>query len=69
MMMEHFGNEFTTIFYLIDVANSGKLMIRVVIEDTALFAWLVCWVYWEEVECKIQLELMDMTLLGILQCR
>ena len=32
--MEHFGNEFTTMFYLIDVANSGTSMICVLSEDT-----------------------------------
>ena len=35
--MEHFGNEFTTIFYLIDAANSGKTLIRVLSEDTNMF--------------------------------
>jgi len=30
---EHFGNEFTAIFYLIDAATSGKSMIRVLSED------------------------------------
>ena len=31
--MEHFGNEITTIFYLTDAANSGKILIRVLNED------------------------------------
>ena len=47
--MEHFGNEF--IFYLIDVANSGKSMICIVTEDTDVFVLLVVWVYQEETEC------------------
>ena len=56
MTTEHFGNEFTTIFYLIDAANSGKIMIHVLTEDTDVFVLLVCWVYQEEMECKVQME-------------
>ena len=41
--MEHFGNEFTTLFYLIDAANSGKSMISILSEDTDVFVLLVCW--------------------------
>ena len=39
--MEHFGNEFTVIFYLIDAANSGKSMICVFSEYTDVFVLLV----------------------------
>ena len=35
--MEHFGNEFTTIFYIIDAANSGKSMVSAFSEDTDVF--------------------------------
>ena len=35
--MEHFGNEFITIFYLIDAANSAKTLICVLSEDTNMF--------------------------------
>ena len=55
--MEHFGNEFTTIFYLIDVANPGKNLIRVLSKVKDVFVLLVCSVYWEEMECKVQMEL------------
>ena len=68
-MMEHFGNEFTTFFYLIDVANCGKSMSHVLSEDTDMFGLLVWWVYWEEVECKVQNERWDMTMLGHSVCR
>ena len=68
-MMEHFGIEFTTIFCLIDVANSGKIMIRVLTEDTDVFVLLVCWMYREEMECKMQMERWDMTMLGNSVCR
>ena len=54
--MEHFGNEFTVIFYVIDAANSAKNMIRVLSEDTDVFVLLVWWVYREEMECKVQME-------------
>ena len=59
--MEHFGNEFTTIFYIIDAANSGKSMVSAFSEDTEVFVLLVCWVYREETECKVQMERWDMT--------
>jgi len=29
---------------------------------------LVCWVYWEEVKCKVQNEQWDMTMLGNSVC-
>ena len=64
MTMEHCGNEFTTIFYLIDVANSDKGTIRVLSEDTDVFVLLVCWVYREEMECKVQMERWDLAMLG-----
>ena len=67
-MMEHFGNEFTTIFYLIDAANSGKSMIHVLGEVTDMFVLTVCCVYWEETECKVQMERWDMTMLGHTVC-
>ena len=54
--MEHFRDEFTTIIYLTDAANSGKSMIRVLSEHTDMFVLLVCWVYREEMmECKVQM--------------
>ena len=37
--------EFTRIFYLINAANSGKTMIRVVSEDTDVFVLTGHWVY------------------------
>ena len=54
--MKHFGNEVTTIFYRIDEANSGQIMISVLTEDTDVFVLLVCWVYREDMECKMQME-------------
>ena len=65
--MEHFCNEFTTIFYLIDAANSGKSMMHVLSEDTDVFVLQVCWVYWE-MDCKVQMERWDMTILGHSVC-
>jgi len=38
--MDHFGYEFTMIFYLIDAAISGKSMMRVPSEDTNVFVLL-----------------------------
>ena len=42
--MEHFDNGFTTIFYLIEAANSSKIMIGVPTEDRDVFILLICWV-------------------------
>ena len=58
--MKHCGNEFTMIFYFIDAANSGNKMIRVLSDDTYVFVLLVCWVYREEMECKVHMEWWDM---------
>ena len=66
--MGDFSNEFTTISYLIDAANSGKSMIRVLSENTDVFVLLVRWVYGEEMECKVQMEQWDMTVLGHSVC-
>jgi len=66
--MEHFGNEFTTIVYLIDVTNFGKIMIRIITEDTDVVVLLVCCVYREEVECEMQMERWDMIMLGNSVC-
>ena len=52
VMMEHFGNDFTTIFHLTDAAKSGKNMIHVLRENTYRFFLLVCWVYREDIECR-----------------
>jgi len=38
---EHFGDEFTTIFYVIDAANSDKSFIRVLSNDTDVFVQVV----------------------------
>ena len=62
--MEHFSNEFTTTFYLVDAAHSCKIMIRVLTEDTYVFVLLVCWVYQEKMECKMQMVRWDMKILG-----
>ena len=66
--MEHFGNEFTLIFYLIDAAHSGKCMIRVLSEDTAVFILLIWWVYREDMECKVQMERWEMSVLSQRVC-
>ena len=66
--MEQFGNDFATIFYFIDAANSGKLMIRVLTEDTDVFVLLVCWMYQMDMDCKMQMERWHMTMLGHSVC-
>ena len=58
-MMEHFGNELTTAVYLIDAANSGKIILCVLSEDTDVFVLLVWWVHLGEMECKMQIARWD----------
>ena len=62
--MEHFGNEadITNIVYVIDTANTGgKNVISVPSDNTDVFVLLVCWVYREEMACKVQMERWDET--------
>ena len=56
--MEHFGNDFTKVFYLTDAANTGKSMIRVLSKDTCMVFLLVGRLYREE------MERWDMTMLA-----
>ena len=66
--MEHFDNELSMIFYLIDAATSGRSMIHVLHKDTHVFFVLVSWVCWEEMECKAHMERWDMTTMGLTLC-
>ena len=61
--MKHCGNEFTTIFYLIDAANSVQRMTRVLSEVTDVLVLLVCWVYQEDMECNVHMKRWDKTML------
>ena len=65
--MEHFGNEFTTIFCLIDEAISGKSMMSILSEDTDVCILLVWWVY-REMDCTVQMVRWVMALLGHRVC-
>ena len=64
--MEYGGNEFTITFYFIDAANSDKTMIRALSEE--VFVLLVCWVFREEMKCKMQVERWDMPMQGHSVC-
>ena len=64
MKMQHFGNVFTTIFYLIEAVNSGKSMIHLLSQDKDVFVLLECWLYREEMEGNVQIERGGMTMLG-----
>ena len=63
--MEHFGDEvdITTIF--IDAANHRTRVIHVLSDDTDTFVLLVYWLYWEEMECKVQMDWWDGTVLDV----
>ena len=42
----------------------ATIIIRVLTEEPDVFVLLVCWVYREEMESKMQMERWDMTMLG-----
>ena len=44
------------------IANSGNSTTHILSEDTDVFVLLVWWVYWEEMECKVQMKRWDMTM-------
>ncbi len=63
-----FGHEeadITMIYYVLEAAYDGKGMIRVLSDDTDVFIRLVYWVYREELQCKVQMEWWDATVLDI----
>ena len=57
--------DITMISYVIEAANSGKTVIRVLSDDTDVFVLLVYWVCRKELECKVQMERWDGTVLNI----
>ena len=56
MTTKHFGYEaapnITAIFYVIDAANSGNSLIRILSDDADVFMLLVCWVYTHILSCS-----------------
>ena len=64
-MFSHDEADITMISYVIEAANSGKTVIRVLSDDTDVFVLLVYWVCRKELECKVQMERWDGTVLNI----
>ena len=62
---DHDEADITMISYVLEAANSGKRIIRVLSDDTDVFVLLVYWVYRAELECKVQMERWDGTVLDI----
>ena len=61
----HDEADITMISYVLVAATSGKGVIRVLSDDTDVFVLLVYWVYWADLQCKVQMERWDGTVLDI----
>ena len=67
-MFHHGEADIAMISYVLRAANSGNSVVRVLCDDTDVFVLLVYWVYWmyrEKLECKVQMERWDGTVLDI----
>ena len=60
----HDEADITMISYVLQAANNGKDVIRVLSDDTDVFV-LVYWVYKAEMQCKVQMQRWDGTMLDI----
>ena len=64
-MFSHDEADITMISYVIEATNSSKTVIRVLSDDTDVFVLLVYWVCRKELECKVQMERWDGTVLNV----
>ena len=55
----------TMISYVLQAANHGRSVIRVLSDDTDVFVLLVYWVRQASLKCKVQMERWDGTVLDI----
>ena len=61
----HDEADVTMISYVLQAASQGQNVIRVLSDDTDVFVLLVYWVYQAELQCKVQMERWDGTVLDI----
>ena len=61
----HDEADVTMVSYVTQVANYGKNVIRVLSDDTDVFVLLVYWVYRAALQCKVQMERWNGTVLDI----
>lgn len=61
----HDEADVTMISYVLEAASSSQGVIRVLSDDTDVFVLLVYWVYQAELQCKVQMERWDGTVLDI----
>ena len=61
----HDEADVTMISYVLQAASCGQKVIRVLSDDTDVFVLLVYWVYQAKLQCKIQMERWDGTVLNI----
>ena len=62
----HDEADITMVSYILEAANSGKDVIHVLSDDTDVFILLVYWVYREGLQCMVQMEQWDGTVLDII---
>ena len=60
----HDEADITMVSYVLEAANFGKDVIRVLSDDTDVLILLVYWVYREGLQCKVQMERWDGTVLS-----
>ena len=61
----HDEADITMISYVLEAANCGKKVIRVLSDDTDVLVLLVYWVFRRQLACKVQMERWDGTVLDI----
>ena len=57
--------DFTMVSYVLLAASCGQSVIRVLSDDTDVFVPLVDWGYRAKLQCKVQMERWDSTVLNI----
>lgn len=61
----HDEADVTMVSYVLEAANCRKGVIRILSDDTDVFILLVYWVYRAELQCKVQMERWDGTVLDV----
>ncbi|KAK3098071.1 hypothetical protein FSP39_015885 [Pinctada imbricata] len=61
----HDEADITMVSYVLDAANKGHKVVRVLSNDTDVFVLLVYWVHLSQLTCKVQMERWDGTIFDI----
>ena len=61
----HDESDLTMVAFVLEAAKSGQSVVCLLSDDTDVFALPAYWVYWADLQCKVQVELWDGTTLDI----